>query len=181
MELLPGDRSEEDFEAPYPLKSYFLRYVLPGFMVLMVILALLINKGSIWLTHEIYLQISAQRVETIDRAMREHDEQAWIALRNSSDPRAFLTTAAGKSLKDRLADEIRELGLPRLKLYGPDALVIYSSRNGDIGSGDPSEAWKEASHGEGMIVHKTEADGRELYELYIAFPSAPLGPPWHRG
>ncbi len=161
---------ETAFEAPYPLQNRFRKTILPGLLFLTVLIGFIMSYGSSWLTETIYLEISEKRASVIHRALTEKDHLAWEDLQISRNPKELFASTDGQHLLHTLRDEVKELGLSHLKVYGQDGLLLYSSEEEQIGSLDPSTGYENALKGIRNLVDKTLPDGRKLYELYVALP-----------
>jgi len=161
---------KDAFEAPYPLKQRFQRIVLPGLLLLTVIIAITVGEGSTWLTQKIYLQISENRSAIIDRAVSVENAKAWTALQGTTTPGKVYQTPEGQQLLQTLRGEVQELGLAHLKIYGPKGLILYSSKESEIGTSDPSTGYEKAFNGTGSLIKKQADDGTKLYELYTRVP-----------
>lgn len=157
-------------ENPYPLAGKFRRIVLPGLVLLTVVIAITFGKGSRYLVEEIYLQLSEARSQTINQALIDKDNTAWENLQQSLDPLSFFKTAQGLSLIKTIRGEIKELKLSHLKIYGKDALLLYSSDEAAIGSNDISDGFTHARNGLNNLILKNMPDGSRLYELYVRVP-----------
>lgn len=160
------------FEQPYPLKDRFYKIILPGLCLVTLVIGLIMGSGSSWLTEEIYLEISEQRAAIIDRALVEKDPESWIALQSSIVPQQVFGTMQGRHLLETLRDEVKELGLSHLKVYGQDGVLLYSSEETQIGSKDPSRGYLNALKGVRTLVKKETPEGKNLYELYVKVPNA---------
>ncbi|SCA55899.1 putative Adenylate/guanylate cyclase [Candidatus Terasakiella magnetica] len=158
------------FEAPYPLQNRFRRIILPSLLFLTVLIGFIMSNGSTWLTEKIYLEISENRAAVIHRALSEKDHQAWENLQVSNTPNEIYDTAKGEHLLHTLRDEVKELGLSHLKVYGQNGLLLYSSEEAQIGTLDLSKGYLNALNGVRTLVEKQRPDGHKLYELYVKVP-----------
>lgn len=163
---------DTSFESPYPLQSRFRKIILPSLLFLTVLIGFIMSNGSSWLTETIYLEISENRASVIHRALSDKDHQAWEDLQVSTTPNDLYATAKGKHLLHTLRDEVKELGLSHLKVYGHDGLLLYSSEEEQIGTFDPSTGYMNALKGIRTLVEKSLSDGQKLYELYVKVPDA---------
>ena len=59
------------FDQPYPLLRSFVRFILPGLTLLLVVSAALTMYGARELVEGIYLELAMRRAQVIDRAMTE--------------------------------------------------------------------------------------------------------------
>ena len=59
------------FEQPYPLLRLFIRYIVPGLLILLVLSAVLAGVGARHLAEGLYLEQATRRAQVIDRAMSE--------------------------------------------------------------------------------------------------------------
>ncbi len=155
---------------PYPLAEKFRHTVLPGLVILILVIAITFGKGSRYLVEEIYLQLSEARSQTIDQALIDKDKSAWETLQQSEDPPSFFKTDQGLSLINTIRGEMRELKLSHLKIYGNDAILLYSSEENAIGSNDLSNGFVNARNGQNNLILKKMDDGSKLYELYVRVP-----------
>lgn len=161
---------DTSFEAPYPLQSRFRKIILPSLLFLTVLIGFIMSNGSSWLTETIYLEISENRASVIHRALSGKNHRAWGDLQVSTTPNDLYATTQGKHLLHTLRDEVKELGLSHLKVYGQDGLLLYSSEEEQIGTLDPSTGYMNALKGIRTLVEKTRPDGHKLYELYVKVP-----------
>ncbi len=163
----------EGLDSPYPLKSQFQRYVLPGLIILTIAISLIMGKGSTWLTQNIYLQVSENRAASIDVALKNETAASWDLLQRNKNPQAVFETPEGRILLDAIRKEVRkvrELGLSHLKIYGDGGLILFSTEENEIGTSDPSEGYLDASNGVRSLIEKELPDGTLLYELYVKVP-----------
>lgn len=160
------------FETPYPLQSRFRKIILPSLLFLTVLIGFIMSNGSSWLTETIYLEISENRASVIHRALSEKDHQAWEELQVSITPKEIFASTNGQHLLHTLRDEVKELGLSHLKVYGNDGLLLYSSEEEQIGTLDPSTGYMNALKGIRTLVEKAHSNGNKLYELYVKVPDA---------
>lgn len=123
---------------------------------------------------QIYLKISESRSTIIDRALNDKASSAWKQLQIESQPWRIYHTNDGEVLLKLIRDEVKELGLSHLKIYGEKALVIYSSNEEEIGSHDSSIGFEAAYQGNNSLIEKKTSSGT-LYELYIKVPSNTYG------
>lgn len=159
---------KDDFDAPYPLWRHFRRWVIPSFAALILVLPLAAGWGGAGLIEALYLELAERRAEVIDRAMRAETPDAWERLRATSHPKQVFQTPDGQTLFTNLGNEVKELGLPQLKIYGKDGLLLFDTNHARIGTFDASPAFKEAmSDGARSVVRKPQPDGTDLYELYV--------------
>jgi len=162
-------------DAPYPLKRRFQRIVLPGLLLLTVIIGITVGQGSTRLTQKIYLELSEKRSTIIDRALTAKNAAAWKALQETTDPEKFYATPEGDDLMLAMRDEVMELGLAHLKIYGKSGLVLFSTEKNKIGTVDPSQGYRDAINGVRSLIEKIRPDGLRLYELYVQVPGSFYG------
>lgn len=166
--LSAAARGNGQFEQPYPLRRLFVRYILPGLAVFVVVAATLSVVGARHLAEGVYLEQAARQAEIIDRAMSEAVPDAWRRLKNGEAPATLYREAEGRSLLAGLTREVHELGLTSLKIYGPGGVILYATDNRRIGTVDRSPAYVAASEsGTRSVVHRVDPDGSALYELYV--------------
>ena len=165
------------FEQPYPLRRLFLRYIVPGLMVMVVASAALSVYGARELAEGVYLEQATRRAQIVDRAMSEAAPTAWRRLKAGEPPATLFATAEGRTLLGELDREVRELDLAHLKIYGAGGVIQYASEAARIGKADRSPAYVAAvERGTGSVVRRVDPDGSVLYELYVLVP-APGGAP----
>lgn len=58
------------FDQLYPLLRLFLRYILPGLLILLVLSAVLTGVGARQLAEGVYLEQATRRAQVIDRAIK---------------------------------------------------------------------------------------------------------------
>jgi class 3 adenylate cyclase len=161
---MAGDR----FDRPYPLLRSFVRYVLPGLILLLAISAALTVLGARLLAEGIYLEQATRRAQIIDRAMTEAAQDPWHRLKNGEAPKSLYADAHGQRLLAELTREVHELDLAHLKIYAAGGVIQYATDVGRIGAVDRSPAYVAAAErGTSSVVHRTGADGSVLYELYV--------------
>jgi len=163
----------EQFERPYPLTSHFKKRVIPIIIVLTIIIGLIMGLSSQWLTESIYLQISERRSASISKALYNNNPQAWEQLQSSVTPKQYLYSPEGSPLLSSIRNEVTELGLAHLKIYGLDAILLYSSEEQQIGNFDSSAGYVKAVKGKSSLVNKLSPDNIKLYELYVQVPNNP--------
>ena len=170
-------RRDGQFEQPYPLLKLFVRYILPGLAVFVVVAATLSVIGARHLAEGVYLEQAARQAEIIDRAMSEAVPDAWRRLKSGEAPDALYREAGGQRLMAELTREVHELDLASLKIYGPGGIILYATDNRRIGSVDRSPAYIAASDdGTRSVVHRVDPDGSTLYELYVPVATPGAGP-----
>lgn len=165
---------DDDFERPYPLARLFRRRFLPAFALVAVGSALLAGWGGVQLIRTIYLQFAERRAVVIDRATAAAAPDAWRQMKSGVPPWTVYSSAQGTKLLTALDDEVKELNLVDLKIYGADGLILYATESDKIGTYDASKAYVEAAtDGDPSAVLKEPPGGPALYELYVRLPTAP--------
>jgi class 3 adenylate cyclase len=160
--------TEHRFEQPYPLLRFFLRFILPGLIFLLVISAWLTVVGARELAEGVYLEQATRRAQVIDRAMSEVAPNHWRRLKNGEAPNAIYGEPDGRRLLAGLNREVHELDLAHLKIYAANGVIQFSTDTGKIGTVDRSPAYVAASErGASSVVHRVDPDGSTLYELYV--------------
>jgi class 3 adenylate cyclase len=163
------------FEQSFPLLRPFLRYILPGLALLLVISAVLAAVGARRLAEGVYLEQATRRAQIIDRAMTEAAPEPWERLKGGETPHSVYRDSDGQKLLAELTREARELDLTHLKIYAANGIIQFSTDYDKIGTTDRSPAFLAASErGASSAVYRVGADGSTLYELYvlIAVPKA---------
>ena len=156
------------FEQPYPLLRLFLRYILPGLLLLLIISALLTMFAARRLAEAVYLEQATRRAQVIDRAMTEVAPHPWRRLKSGEAPKSVYGDADGQKLLVALSREVHELDLAHLKIYAAGGVVQYATDASKIGTVDASAAFIAASErGVSSVVHRVDPDGSALYELYV--------------
>jgi adenylate cyclase len=156
------------FDQPYPLLRLFLRYIVPGLLILLVLSAVLTGVGARQLAEGVYLEQATRRAQVIDRAMSEKAADRWHRLKRGEAPASVYGDANGQTLLAELTREVRELDLTHLKIYSAVGVIQYSTDVGQIGTEDRSPAFVAAAErGANSVVNKTAPDGSALYELYV--------------
>jgi class 3 adenylate cyclase len=165
------------FESPYPLRRLFLRFVLPGLVLLLVLSAAMTGVGAGILAEGLYLEQATRRAQIVDRAMTEVAPDHWRRLKHGEAPASVYADADGRTLLAELTREVRELDLAHLKIYSAQGIIQYSTDARLIGTEDRSQAFVAAAErGVSSAVHKTAPDGSALYELYVLI-AVPGGSP----
>jgi class 3 adenylate cyclase len=167
--------SGHPFEEPFPLLRPFLRYILPGLALLLVISAALAAVGARKLSEGVYLEQATRRAQIIDRAMTEAAPEPWRRLKSGETPLSVYRDSDGQKLLAELTREARELDLTHLKIYAANGIIQFSTDANKIGTTDRSPAFVAASErGANSAVYRVDPDGSTLYELYvvIAVPGA---------
>lgn len=156
------------FDQPYPLLRSFVRFILPGLALLLVISAALAMYGARQLAEGVYLEQATRRAQVIDRAMSEAAPKPWRRLKNGEAPRALYAEAEGQRLLAELTREVRELDLATLKIYGRGGVIQFDTDTERIGTVDRSAAYiAAAERGESSVVYRVASNGSALYELYV--------------
>ena len=159
------------FEQPYPLLRLFVRYIVPGLLILLVLSAGLAGFGARHLAEGVYLEQATRRAQVIDRAMAEVAPDHWRRLKRGEAPASVYADAMGRALLAELTREVRELDLLHLKIYSASGTIQFSTDASQIGTQDRSSAFVAATErGASSVVHKTSQDGSALYELYVLVP-----------
>ena len=161
------------FDQPYPLLRLFIRYIVPGLLIFLILSAVLTGVGARQLIEGVYLEQATRRAQIIDRAMNEVAPDHWRRLKRGEAPASVYNDANGRTLLAELTREVRELDLSHLKIYSAAGVIQYSTDAGQIGTEDRSPAFVAAAErGANSVVHKTAPDGSALYELYVLVAAA---------
>jgi class 3 adenylate cyclase len=156
------------FDQPYPLLRSFVRFILPGLGLLLVISAVLTMYGARQLAEGVYLEQATRRAQVIDRAMTEAVPDAWHRLKSGEAPRPLYAESDGQKLLAELTREVRELDLATLKIYAKGGVIQFDTDNDRIGTVDRSMAYVAAAErGESSVVYRVAPGGSVLYELYV--------------
>jgi class 3 adenylate cyclase len=156
------------FEQPYPLLKLFLRIIVPGLALLLIVSAVLAGVGARKLAEGVYLEQATRRAQVIDRAIAALVPEPWRRLKSGEAPASLYADPAGRSLLAALNREVRELDLAHLKIYGKGGVIQFATEAERIGTADPSPAYRAAAErGVSSVVHRVAPDGSELYELYV--------------
>lgn len=168
----------DEIERPYPLARLFRYRFLPAFALVAIVSAVLAGWGGMHLVQTIYLQFAERRAVVIDRATAAAAPEAWRQLKAGVPPWDVYSSPEGTKLLTALDDEVKELNLVDLKIYGADGLVLYSTESDKIGQYDASKAYVEAAtDGDPSAVLKEPPGGPALYELYVRLPTTTVGGP----
>jgi class 3 adenylate cyclase len=163
-----GANEPTRFDQPYPLLRSFVRFILPGLMLLLAVSAVLAMYGARQLAEGVYLEQATRRAQVIDRAMTEVAPEPWRRLKNGEAPRPLYAEPEGQELLAELTREVRELDLATLKIYANGGVIQFDTDTGRIGTVDRSTAYRAAAErGESSVVHRVDANGSALYELYV--------------
>ena len=133
------------FDQPYPLLRLFLRYIVPGLLILLVVSAILTGVGARQLAEGVYLEQATRRAQIIDRAMAEMASDHWDRLKRGEAPASVYREPDGARLLAELTREVRELDLAHLKIYSAKGVIQYSTDNRQIGTEDRSAAFLAAA------------------------------------
>jgi len=167
-----------DLDQPYPLQRNFRIWILPAFLALAVLIPLFAGWSGARLIETVYLILAERRAQVIDRAVREDFGDAWLHLKSAKDPKRVYALPSGVDLMKALDDEVRELNLSELKIYGQKGEVLFDSDHQRIGKRDASSGYAAAmSTGERSAILKDRPDGTSLYELYVRLPEVNGEPP----
>jgi len=172
MKFMTKTESKSNFDTPYPLKQNFYKIVAPGFIVMAIVIIIALNQTGKFLIQKAYLNISEKRSSIIDRALKQEASDSWKELQASTQPQILYQTPKGKLLLNALREEVEELGLSQLKIYGKDALILYSSNEKQIGTFEPSSGYEDAITGKNSLIEK-DTGSETLYELYVKVPDTP--------
>ena len=170
--------SQQDrFDQPYPLLRAFVRFILPGLALLLVVSATLAIYGARQLAEGVYLEQATRRAQVIDRAMTGVAPKPWRRLKSGEAPRPLYAEPEGQALLAELTREVRELDLATLKIYANGGIIQFDTDTERIGTIDRSAAYVAAAErGESSVVYRIAANGSALYELYVLV-AAPGGAP----
>lgn len=165
------------FEQPFPILRPFLRYILPGLVLLLAIAAVLAAVGARKLAEGVYLEQATRRAQIIDRAMTEAAPNSWRRLKGGETPHSVYRDSDGQRLLAELTREARELDLTHLKIYATNGTIQFSTDHSKIGTADRSPAFVAASErGASSAVYRVDPDGATLYELYVVLVAADVSP-----
>ena len=149
-------------EQPFPLKRHFRRRIVPGLVIFIVLLATLAGTGANRVMKAIYLELAENRAAAIARGVAAAEPAAWELLLAGNG------AASAAALTGAFAREAEEFDLARLKVYDLERRVIFATDPAEIGSTEQGAALgRVIDEGQPGIVGKTDADGSELYELYV--------------
>ena len=166
-----GRNDSLNYEAPYPLRAQYVTKVVPTLVILAIVIGIMVAFGSQYLIHQIYLQISADKAEVIDRALKRSNRDLWNVLPSSERPDELFATADGIELLNEIRKEVEELGLHQLKIYSNRGVLLYSTDETQIGNSDVSYGFTSALQGTNNLIEKEMTDGTKLYELYVLVPN----------
>jgi class 3 adenylate cyclase len=163
-----GADEQAHFEQPFPLLRSFVRFILPGLVLLLVVSAILTMYGARQLAEGVYLEQATRRAQVIDRAMIEVTPEPWRRLKSGEAPRPLYAEPDGRKLLAELNREVRELDLTTLKIYAKGGVIQFDTDTERIGTVDRSAAYVAASErGESSVVYRVDSSGSALYELYV--------------
>jgi class 3 adenylate cyclase len=172
-----GADEQVHFEQPFPLLRSFIRFILPGLGLLLVVSAVLTIYGARQLAEGVYLEQATRRAQVIDRAMTEAAPEPWRRLKSGEAPRPLYAEPDGQNLLVELTRKVRELDLTTLKIYAKGGVIQFDTDIERIGTVDRSAAYVAASErGESSVVYRVGPGGSALYELYVLV-DAPGGAP----
>ncbi|MBT4940876.1 MAG: adenylate/guanylate cyclase domain-containing protein [Rhodospirillaceae bacterium] len=167
-----------EIDRPYPLRRRFRRRILPAFLILLLLIPALAGWGGAGLIEAVYLQLAERRAAVIDRAVATEAGAGWQALKTAQSPEQLYLSKDGARLRLALENEVRELALSHLKIYGVGGKILFDTIPKNIGTIDASEAFRSAMQkGERNAIFKTRDDGTTLYELYVRLPGKGNVPP----
>jgi class 3 adenylate cyclase len=156
------------FEQAFPLLRSFVRFILPGMALLLVVSVGLTIYGARQLAEGVYLEQATRRAQVIDRAMTEAAPEPWRRLKRGEAPRPLYAEPDGQKLLAELTREVRELDLTTLKIYAKGGVIQFDTDAKRIGTVDRSAAYVAASErGESSVVYRVDPGGSALYELYV--------------
>jgi class 3 adenylate cyclase len=163
-----GADEQDRFDQPFPLLRSFIRFILPGLALLLVISAMLTMYGAWQLAEGVYLEQATRRAQVIDRAMAEAAPEPWRRLKNGEAPGPLYAVPDGQKLLAELTRKVRELDLTMLKIYAKGGVIQFDTDTKRIGTVDRSAAYVAAAErGESSVVYRADPDGSALYELYV--------------
>jgi len=166
-----------EIDRPYPLKRKFYRQILPALLILLLVIPALSGWGGAGLIETVYLQFAERRASVIDRALIAKAGSIWRELKGSQSPLQVYASQSGSELRQILQNEVKELALTHLKVYGIGGVILFDTETGTIGTSDPSAGFIKAfEEGERSAVLKKLADGTDLYELYVRLPAQSEAP-----
>lgn len=167
----------QPFEQPYPLRSRFLRYIVPGLLLVLVVSVVVTSIGARQLAEGVYLEQATRRAQVIDRAMTEAAPEHWYRLKQGEAPGTLYLDDGGRKLLRELDREVKELDLSRLKIYSGKGVIQYATEAEQIGTTDRSDAFVAAIDRQAStVVLKKPPNGSALYELYVLV-NGPQGSP----
>ena len=133
------------FDQPYPLHRLFLRNIVPGLLIFLILSVILTGMGARQLAEAVYLEQAATRAQIIDRAMTETASAQWRRLKRGEAPASVYRDPDGARLLAELTREVRELDQTHLKSYSATGVIQFSTDSTQIGTEDRSPAFVAAA------------------------------------
>jgi class 3 adenylate cyclase len=150
-------------ERPFPLARYYRRLVLPIIALFVLSLIVLTALAVRQTVREGHLEFAARRVAEISDEVGRKASAKWGAM---------LAAGGDAGQQERIAallmEAVAERDLPRLKIYSPGGLTLFSTELGDVGTVEKNAALTAAieEHERVLLPHR-EADGKHYNEFYI--------------
>ncbi|MBF0424075.1 MAG: adenylate/guanylate cyclase domain-containing protein [Magnetococcales bacterium] len=155
-------------DQPFPLRRLFRHWFIPAVLGFIVLFLFLVGYFSILTVKSIYLEMAQRRAQSIAKGVSLAAPEAWNRLMSGHTRPAADVPSVIPDLADALEREVHEQGLTELKVYGLDRRVLYATHKDEIGTTEAAAALQEVlDHAAPGVVEKTEADGSQVYELYV--------------
>lgn len=155
-------------EQPFPLRQLFRKRFLPLAAAFLGISILLIGFTAQNVVQSIYLELAQRRAQTIARAIEDGAPNAWRLLMAGKTATELSYIPDSDKLIQAFGDEVKELGLPELKVYDLERKVLFATHADEIGTTENGAALRSVVRDSNPeIVTKNLPDGRQQYELYV--------------
>lgn len=154
--------------APFPLKRYFRRVVLPAMLLIGLATIYATSQAVRLATVEILLQQASQKVTGIASGVELANPVAWRKVLSNDQ----LTATEFADLRKAFADEQRELRISLLKVYGRDRRTVFATEADEVGKiEDKPELRNALSMDKPSFLLERDTHGGAFYELYLPYHS----------
>ncbi len=154
----------DHLQKPFPLKRLFYSRIIPGLFLSMLVLIVFALFGAKTLTESIYLNLAANRAQTIELNIKGKVPQAWAELTQGRHPDLFMQTEQGLALLEVIESLVVDSRTDRFKLYNADRVMLYSMQKERIGEFEKNPVLDPVfRNGTPLIVPKEAAGENELY------------------
>jgi class 3 adenylate cyclase len=165
-----------DAERAYPLRSRFVRLILPGLLLYAAATVAVVTLGTRAAIHEVYVDLAQREVASLEHAIANAAPREWRVLLSAPSASTFLASEDGQRLQRAVRAETAEWQADAMTIYAPDGRVLFARDATRIDTHGPgAEVPEVAQSHDPRLVQTPDHDGRTTYQLFL-----PVVAPWGR-
>lgn len=156
------------FEEPFPLRTLFRRWFIPALAGFIGLFLALIGFVSNEVVESIYLEMAQRRAQSIATSVSIHAPLAWTNLMEGKTSTQTTTSTDTTALVEAFSNEVGEMNLLDLKVYGLDHKVLFSTYKNSIGTYEEGSVLHEViKNSTPQTVKKSLKNNIDQYEFYV--------------